>query len=57
MAWVQRPIGPIKVEGSASSFKGSYHEKGRECGIEVNIYNQTYIVIVYLRQGILASQG
>jgi hypothetical protein len=57
MAWVQRPTGLIKVEGSASSFKGSDHEKGRECGIEVNIYNQTKIVIVYLRQGILASQG
>ena len=37
MAWVQRPSGLIKLEGSASAFKGSHLKKGRECGIEPNI--------------------
>ncbi len=40
IAWVQRPSGLIKVEGSARAFKGSYLVKGRECDIEVNINNQ-----------------
>ncbi len=39
MAWVQRPSGLIKVEGSARAFNGSYLEEGRECGVKVNIDN------------------
>jgi hypothetical protein len=39
-AWVQRPSGLNKVEGSASIFKGCYIVKGKECGIEANINNQ-----------------
>jgi hypothetical protein len=38
MACVQRLI---KVEGSASTFKGSYLVKGRECGAEVNVYDRS----------------
>jgi hypothetical protein len=41
MAWVQRPGGLIKVEGSASALKGSYLEKAREFGAEANNDNQS----------------
>ncbi len=41
MDWIQRPSGLIKAEGSAHPFKGSYPDKGRECGIEANIKNQS----------------
>jgi hypothetical protein len=41
MAWVQRPSGLIKAEGSASAIKGCYLVKGKECDIEVNINNQS----------------
>ncbi len=37
MAWVQRPSGPIKEEGCANTFRGSYLGLGRECFIEANI--------------------
>jgi hypothetical protein len=41
MAWVQRPSGQIKVEGSARAFRGSYFGYSRECFIEANIDNQS----------------
>jgi hypothetical protein len=47
MAKVQRPNVLIKVEGSASAFKGSYLMKGRECGIIVNTDNRSLIIIIY----------
>ncbi len=36
-AWVQRPSGLIKTEGSASAFS----REGREVGVESNIDNQS----------------
>ncbi len=39
MAWVQRPSGLIKVEGSASALKGTNLLRDREWGIEVNTNN------------------
>jgi hypothetical protein len=39
--WKQRSSGIIKVEGSASAFKGSWLAKVRECGVEANIDNQS----------------
>ncbi len=41
MAWVQRPGGFIRMEGSASAFRGSYLGLGRECFMEANIDNQS----------------
>jgi hypothetical protein len=38
---VHRPSGLVKVEGSASTFSGSYLGLGRECFIEANIGNQS----------------
>jgi hypothetical protein len=35
MAWAQRPSGQIKMEGSASAFKG------RECFVDANIDNSS----------------
>ncbi len=39
MAWVQIPNGQIKVEGSASPFRGSYLGFCRDCFSEANINN------------------
>ncbi len=41
-AWVKRPSGLIKMEGSASAFIDS-----REVGIEANINKQSLIIVVY----------
>ncbi len=41
MAWVQRTSGLIKVEGSASAFKGLCLDLDRECFVEANIDNQS----------------
>jgi hypothetical protein len=41
MAWVQRPSGLIRMEGSASAFGGSYLRLGREYFMEANINNQS----------------
>jgi hypothetical protein len=41
MAWVQRPSGPIKEAGCASTFWGSYLGLGRECFIEAIIDDQS----------------
>ncbi len=41
MAWVQGPSVLIKVEGSESTFWGSYLGQGRECFIEFNIDKQS----------------
>ncbi len=38
-AWVQRPRGLIKVEGSASTFMREYLDKVRECFMEAKIDN------------------
>jgi hypothetical protein len=35
------------VEGSASTFKGSYLVKGRECGVEANIDNPPLMFILH----------
>ncbi len=39
MAWVERPRGLIKVEGSPRYFKRGYLDYERECFMEVNIDN------------------
>jgi hypothetical protein len=41
-AWVQRPSGIIKVEGSTSGFKRVYLDLGRVCSMEVYINNRSY---------------
>ncbi len=33
-AWVKRPSGLIKLEGSTNALKRSYLVKGRQCGKE-----------------------
>jgi hypothetical protein len=38
-AWVQRPSGMIKVEGSASTFKRVCLDLGRLCSMDVYINN------------------
>ncbi len=45
MAWAQIPCGLIKVEGSTSTFRGSYHGSGKECFIEANINNQSKLFL------------
>ncbi len=46
-AWVWRPSGLIKMEGSTCAYNGGYLVKSREGGIEANFENQSSIVIVY----------
>jgi hypothetical protein len=56
MAWVQRPSGLIKVEGSASAFRGSYLGLGRECFIEANINKQPKLLSdTLLHNGLIFS--
>jgi hypothetical protein len=39
--WVQRPSGPIKSGGSASTFRREYLGSGRECLVRANINNRS----------------
>ena len=39
MAWMQRPSGLIKVDGSASALWGNDTGLGRECFVEANVNN------------------
>jgi hypothetical protein len=53
---VQRPSGLIKVEGSASDFRGSYLGLGRECFIEANISKQPKLLSdTLLHNGLIFS--
>ncbi len=38
-AWMLRPSGLIKVDGSASTFRGNDTGLGRECFMEANVNN------------------
>jgi hypothetical protein len=38
---VQRPSGLIKVEGSASTFRVSHLDSGKECFVKLNIDNRS----------------